>query len=559
MFPSLATLLAIDLRRARNAVKDMSWAVAAVAAVFSVLAGSLVIGAYLLFRRAFASVLSDPLSGALIARYVLELSFAVIFCLGSMSFVMSSFTFIFRSEENRPLAALPVEPLEIFIYRFAGATLLSAWPVFFIGLPALTALGVSLRAAADYYFFSLLLLALFVLFMSVTGALLSFVIAWFARRVSPGWLWLGELAVFAFILASLLHRVMPHALFTRFIVSSSAEASAAATAILALFSYLPSHPFVTAISAMLPFGPAEAGAGGAMFRIAVAVILAAAALMVLAGRYYLAVWQAQGEGGFLARPEDAPATGPRLLFPRLFRWKYGYLFEKEWLTLLRNPEDVSRAGFLLLLMFLYVLAMRGLASMDAMNGIEMRAWVMAFTFAAIGYFSLTLAMRFIYPSLSLEGRSAWVIWSSPLHIHELFSWKLFFWSALTAVPMLLAASLTIVLFGFPFWLGLFFVFAILAACVTLVSIALGQGSSFPDFHQSDPQMLATSPAGLAATVIGLAYLWVMLRYVRSFALVFLSGGGLDLKSAFGILIVSWAIIAAYWLAAPRRMEKLELP
>lgn len=538
----------------------MSWAVAVVAAVFSVLAGLIIIGAYFLFLRAFDSVLSDPLAGALIARYVLELAFAAVFVLGAMSFVLSSFTLIFRAGENRLLLSLPVEPLEIFIYRFTGVTLLAAWPVFFIGLPALTALGVALQASPAYYFFSLVLLALFVLLMATTGALVSFVIAWFARRVSSGWLWLGEIAVFAVLLANLLQRVMPRKLFTVFIVSTPAEAVAAAASILKLFDPLPSHPFVDAISAMLPFGPAGTSGGtAAVLKIAAAVILGVLALFWTARSFFLTVWQAQEEGGFLARPEDAPTPRPQRLFPRLFRWKYGYLFEKEWLMLLRNPEEVSRAGFLLLLLLLYVLAMRGLAVMEAMSGIEMQSWVMAFTFAAIGYFALTLSMRFVFPSLSIEGRSAWVVWSSPLHIHELFSWKLFFWSALITAPMLAAAGLTIVIFGLHFWLGTFFVFAVLGSCITLVAIALGQGSSFPDFRETDPQLLSTSPAGLAATGIGLAYLWVMLRYVRGFVLTYLASGHIEIKAVFGMLIVSWGVIAAYWIFAPRRMDRLELP
>jgi len=559
MLANLAVLFGNQSRIARKAMREVTWAAAAVAAVFLVLAAFILIASFLFFLRAFGSLLSDPLSGVLIARYILESAFAVVFCLGVMSFIVSSFTFIFRSDEIRLLAAMPVEPLELFIYRFAGATLLSSWPVFFIGVPALAALGIALAAPAEYYLFCLLLLALFVTLIAAVGALVSFLIAWFARRVSAGWIWLGEVAVFAVVLAALLHRIMPKALFSLFIVITPAGAGRAAEQIAAMFAPLPSHPFVDAISAMLPFGPVGQPAGPAMLKIAAGLVLCLVALLEIARRYFLPVWQRHEEGGFLARPEDAPAARHRLSFPRLFRWRYSYLFEKDLLSFVRDPEEVSRAGFLLLLLLFYILAIRSLAAMDAMNGLDPRSWGVALASAAIGYFALTMGIRFVFPSLSVEGKSAWVMWSSPLHIHEVFSWKLFFWSTVVSLPMLAVAGLTVAIFGMPFLLGTFFIFTVLCSSVSLMAITLGQGSSFPDFRSRDPQMLSTSAAGLAATAIGLGYLWVVTRYIHVFARKFLATGAVDVNAAFGILIVSFGVIAVYWLLAPRRMDSLELP
>lgn len=559
MLANLALLFDNQSRIARKAMKEVTGAAAAVAAVFLVLAAFILIASFLFFLKSFSSLLSDPVSGVLVARYVLESAFAVIFCLGVMSFMVSSFTFIFRADEMRLLAAMPVEPLELFIYRFAGATLLSSWPVFFIGIPALAALGVALAAPADYYLFCLLLLALFVILMAAVGALASFLIAWFARRVPAGWVWFGEVAVSAVALVALLHRMMPRSLFSLFTVTTPAGVGRTADRINAMFAPLPSHPFVDAISAMLPFGQAGQSAGPAMIQIAAGLVFCLIVLLEIAHRYFLPVWQRQEEGGFLAKPEDASAARPHLSFPRWFRWRYSYLFEKDLLTFVRDPEEVSRAGFLLLLLLFYILAIRSLAAMDAMNGLDPRSWGVALAFAAIGYFALTMGIRFVFPSLSVEGRSAWVMWSSPLHIHEVFSWKLFFWTAFVGLPMLAVAGLTVTIFGMPFLLGAFFIFAVLCSSVSLMAITLGQGSSFPDFRNRDPQMLSTSAAGLSATAIGLGYLWVVIRYVHAFARKFLATGVVDVNAAFGILIVSLGIIAVYWLLAPRRMDSLELP
>jgi ABC-2 type transport system permease protein len=559
MLANLAALFGNQSRVAKKAIREVTWAAAAVAAVFFVLAAFILIASFLFFLRAFGSLLADPVSGVLIARYVLESAFAVVFFLGVMSFIVSSFTFIFRADEIRLLASLPVEPLEIFVYRLAGATMVSGWPVFFIGVPALAALGIILAAPLEYYLFCLLLLVLFSALLAAVGALVSFIIAWFGSRLPAGWVWLGEIAAFAVVLAALLHRIMPRSLFSIFLVSTSAGARLAAERITDMFSWLPSHPFISAISAMLPFGPAGQAAGPAMLKIAGLLVITMMALLEVARRWFLPVWRQHEEGGFLARPEDSPARKPVGSFPRWFRWRYSYLFEKDLLSFLRDPEEVSRAGFLLLLLLFYILAIRALAAMNAMNGLDPRSWGVALASAAIGYFALTMGIRFVFPALSMEGKSAWVMWASPLHIHEVFSWKLFFWSATVSVPMLAVAGLTVAIFGMPFELAAFFVFAVLCSSVSLMAITLGQGSSFPDFHDRDPQMLSTSPAGLAATAIGLGYLWIVTRYVHVFARKFLAAGAVDINAGFGILIVSFGTIAIYWLLAPRRMDGLELP
>ncbi len=559
MFGSLALLFANQRLVVRKAFRDVSWATAVVAAVFVVIGAGIFAGAFMFFVASFTYLLTEPLVGALIARYVLESSFALIFLLGATSFVVSSVNHIFRSDEVRFLAAMPVEPLAVFVYRFAGAALLAAWPVIFLGLPAILALGVATGASAAYYLFCLIVLLLFVFFIAVTGGLLSFLAAWLAKFIGRSLLWFIEAVFFLALLASLVHHIIPRSLFNLFYVTTAEASAAAGERLSAMFRWLPSHPFAGAVSLVLPGSPSGRPVVDLIFWTAALVAVAALILLEAARRYFLPVWRIHEEGGFLARPEDAPSRVARRPFPRLFRWRYGFLFEKDWLTLLRNAEDLSRAGFLLMLMFLYILAARAIAVLEAFGRTELYAAVVAFAFAAIAYFALTIGMRFAFPSLSLEGKSAWVLWSSPVHIHEFFSWKFFFWSAVVGLPITLAAVVTALLFGLPVWLAIFFVYAALSAAVALTAVTLGQGSIFPNFRDRDPDTLSTSPAGLAAAAIGLAYIWIIAGYVRRFTLVYLLAGQIDRLSIFGILIVSWGVIILYWIAAPRAMDKIEFP
>ena len=556
MMPALRTLYRYRLHAVRKAAKEANWVQVAVAALFILLASAVIAASYFLFSRGFSFMLDDALAGPLIVRYVLEVSFALVFLLGTVSFVVSSFGMFFRNREVRLLGAMPVPPLTLFLYSFSGVLLLSSWPAFFLAAPALAALGVTLGAGFGYYFICLLVLALFIFSIALAGSILSFLLAPLVRRVPLGWLALLEGIAFAVIALAVIRRIVPRSVFGMFDVSTAAAASVAEARLEAMFAWLPSHYFVRLIAAVLPFGSAASLADAAALFASVAASFLL--LLAIARRWYFSLWQSHHATGFLARPEDAPEGRPRRPFPRLLRWKHGFLFEKEVLMLVRSPGDISRACFLLMLLVVYVLAARAISLMGAFSNVNLYAWVVAFAFASIGYFALTFGLRFVFPSPSLEGKSAWVLWSSPVHAHESHSWKFFFWTALLLVVLESVSTLISILFGLPFPLGQFLSFAVFLTTVSVVAITLGQGTMFPDFHQPDPDMLTTSPAGLAATALGLLFVWVMTRYVHQFTLTFLESGQVDTLAMFGMLVVALAVTGAYWALSVRAAEKTEV-
>jgi ABC-2 type transport system permease protein len=553
---TIGVLFKNQRRLARAWLRQANWATAVVAAVFLAIGAAVMAGAYWFFLHAFGILLADDLAGAVIARYVIEAALALIFTLGVMSFIVSSLSTLFAPSEMRFLVALPARPATLFAHRFIGAAHVASWPVFVIGLPAVLAMGVSLGAGTSFYLFAVAVLALFTLFIAEVGAVLSFILAALAARLSRPWLWFGECVLFLAAIIALLRRILPRSLFTTFFVYDPGQASAAWDRIGAIFSTLPSHWFADVFSLALPGAPAG-NALALVGAIAAALVVVAVALIILASAAYLPIWQSSEEGGFVAKPEDA-ARRPRLApFPRIFRYRHGFLVEREALGLLRSSEDMSRAGFLLMLLLLYLMAMGALGGMEEFDGLN--ATILAFAFVSIGYFAFTFAMRFVFPSISLEGRAAWTLWTAPVHIHEIFTAKLFFWSAAVGLPTVLTALLASLLLGLAAPMIAMFLISAVCASATVVAVALGQGAVSPNFRERSPDALTTSPAGLAATAVGLAYLLVLGRYIHRFSTAYLSAGRLDVASVFGVLVVSIAVVGIYWIVAPRAMERAEIP
>ncbi|MDD5251046.1 MAG: hypothetical protein PHT12_00255 [Patescibacteria group bacterium] len=554
MFKEVVQLADVRRLAARRAWREANWARMAVAAAFIVVGVVIAAGVFLLFRAFFVEIAGATEGPApLIVKYVLEASFATVLFLGVASFVASSIPLIYANGEVRLLAALPVEPSALFMHRFLLAASLSVWPVLVVGVPALAALGVAVHAPAPYYAFAAVALLLLSLTVALTGGLLSFVFAWLAALLPRSWLRLADGVLFVAMLFLFMRQIVPHALYRIFDVNGAAAIEASSQRLDAIFGWFPTHPLAQATLAFTqPSGQPAALAWNAL-AIAVALVL----MTLFAGRWYIALRQRFEEISFVAGYRGADGAAKQPPFPRLWRLGHGYIFEKEWLNFTRNPDQLARAGFLMLLLFFCLFALRAVAKLGGLDEPVMQSKAVAASFAAIGYFALALGLRFAFPALSQDGRCAWVIWSSPMHRHELFSWKYFFWCAVIAVPIIGAALVTIRLFGVPWPLAIGFLTAAACTVAAMVVVTLGQGCLYPDFRDRDPDELSTSPAGLAATAIGVGYVWVVTRYVRMMTLAYLMDGRFDAVALFGLLVVTVGIVAAYWVIASRALEHAE--
>jgi len=116
--------------------------------------------------------------------------------------------------------------------------------------------------------------------------------------------------------------------------------------------------------------------------------------------------------------------------------------------------------------------------------------------ALTGFVVASLAVRFFYPHLAQEGRSAWILMSSPYGARRLF-WVKFL--AGLSINVLVSQTLT--------WIALFFLKAdvpLVALCalaglclaVALTALAYGLGAIFPTYRTEHPAEIASEMGGL---------------------------------------------------------------
>jgi ABC-2 type transport system permease protein len=121
----------------------------------------------------------------------------------------------------------------------------------------------------------------------------------------------------------------------------------------------------------------------------------------------------------------------------------------------------------------------------------------------------SLAVRFLFPQMSLEGRRLWLTHIIPGGFKKLLMAKLVFYSALAVIIvdslLWISASNLQVSFSMRLWLA--GVGAI--AAVSLTGLTLGLGAKLIDIKAQDPARLVSSSSGAITLVLMLLYVGVV--------------------------------------------------
>ncbi|HEX9109359.1 MAG TPA: hypothetical protein VF832_19085, partial [Longimicrobiales bacterium] len=184
-----------------------------------------------------------------------------------------------------------------------------------------------------------------------------------------------------------------------------------------------------------------------------------------------------------------------------------------------------------------------------------------------GFVLAAVAARFLFPAISLEGRTLWLLRSSPLELRRLLWTKLW----VNATPLLvLALALTtatnLVLAVGPFMMALSLA-SIVVITFTIAALALSFGALFPQFDTDNAAEISTGFGGFLFMMVTTAYLglvitaeaWPVYAFLRArLAGRGLEQGGLLVAGGLGFaLLVSLTAIVLPLRLAVRKIGELE--
>ncbi len=495
--PSLRLLLAPRMLAVRTALRRGR----AKVVILTVVTAGFWVGSFVFFERTLSYFQTITALGPVLTQRLLVMLFVSFFAVLVISNVVTALSTFYLAPEVRLLLAAPIPSRRVHDARFVETAVASSWMVVLFGLPAFFAYGVVYRASALFYLGTVVTLVPFLLIPAAIGVLVTtaLVLAFPARRARDA------LVVATVALAAVgyltLRLIRPERL-------ASPSELAGFAAFLAAFD-APASPYLpTTWAAEILIALLGAQAGEPWFYLGLLATTAGVLYLVSASvveRIFLTAWSRAQEGrtrarrGWLLAQVLPRLTAPLPRVPAL-------VLSKDITVFFR---DASQWSQLLLLGALVVVYVYNFSVLPIDDGTPLAATlrdVVAFCNLGLAAFvTASVAVRFVYPSVSLEGRAWWVLRSAPVTLATLW-WSKFL---VAFLPLTVLGEVLIVVtnryLGVAPGLTLIFMATLLFVIAAIVSLGLAFGAAYPRLDSNNAAQIATGFGGVVymVTCLGL--------------------------------------------------------
>jgi ABC-2 type transport system permease protein len=438
-----------------------------------------------------------PDLGPFLAGKLLGIILVGFFSLLLLSNIITALSSFFLARDLDLLVAAPVDWLTLYGAKLLETGVNASWMVVLMATPMFAAFGVAYHGGP---LFPLIVIAVFVPFL-VVPAVVGSAITLLLVNIFPARRTRDILSVIAVLAAGgivLLFRIVRPERLARpegfrslmeFVTILRTPTS----------PFLPSEWVQRSVLGWLNYRPDWVSVYLLWSTAAAAFVLGA---LLHRRLYMIGFSKAQESGQRFARESAAGRAGHRALRPlgNLRR----ELVLKELRLFFRDTTQWSQLILLAVLVVVYVfnikyLPLRGEGiTFFLVNVVPFLNLVLA------GFVLASIAARFIFPSVSLEGRTLWLLRSSPMPVRDLLWAK--FWVGTT--PLLLLAlgivGVTDALLQVSDFMFAVSVMTIAFMTLALSGMALGFGTLFPQFETENAAQIPTSFGGLVFMIASIA-------------------------------------------------------
>ncbi len=439
--------------------------------------------------------------GPLLAGKLLGLMLVTFFSILLLSNVITALSSFFLAKDLDLLVSAPVDWLRVYLAKLLETVLASSWMVALMAIPMLAAYGIAYRGG---WAFPLLAVAVFVPFLvlpSAVGSALTLLLV----NVFPARRTRDILSVIAGVTAAgivLLFRLV------------RPERLARPEGFRSLVEFV--SVLRTPTSPLLPSEWAQRTIMGALTGhqdwLALYLLWTTAAVAVTCGAllhrtlYLHGFSKAQESAQRVIQAGRWSALGQQLLAPLgVLRRE---LVVKELRLFFRDTTQWSQLILLAVLVVVYVFNIKFLplhgegVTFFLVNVIPFLNLVLA------GFVLASIAARFIFPGVSLEGRTLWLLRSSPMPVRDLLWAKFWVGTAPLLVLAIGIVGVTDYLLQVSAFMFLVSVLSITLLTFAVSGMAIAFGTLFPQYETENAAQIPTSFGGLlfmmaSITLIGI--------------------------------------------------------
>jgi len=456
---------------------------------------------YIGFCRVLIYLREVPLLGPILVIKLLSMVFLTFLAMLLFSNVITSFSTIYFSSDLPFLLSTPLPFRATFGIKFLETLIYSSWMVVLAFSPFLLAYGKTYSLEVPFYLQVLLVLIPFLVVAGGSGIIFSLILMHFfpARRTKDILL---VLAVFSGGALYLLFRFLQPEKLVR------PEAMGSLVSYLSVMrtpvsKFLPSFWITQAVA----FATHKDFFGyikffSILFSVAGGIFLIN---FLLASRIYYSDWATAQEGVGQGLKNDIIGEVIRF-FSKGFSRQVRALIEKDTKLFFRDTGQWSQLFLLGALVIVYLFNIYKLP----LDTLYLKSLVSFLNIGLAGFVLAALALRFVYPAISLEGTSFWIIKSSPLTPGRFLKEK--FWISL--LPLLILGGVLVLvsnlLLKADIFMTLLSLLSVEVIVVGLTSLAVGMGALYPKFQVENISEIESSLGGLLFMVYALFYVGLII-------------------------------------------------
>ena len=470
--------------------------------------------------------------GELLVQKLLSITFLVFLGLLMFSNIVTVFSTFYLAEELDFLMTKPVPKDSLFTARYIESLTQSSWVIFLFGAPIFFAAGAGLGAGVEYYFILLGILVPFVAIPTAIAALIALfmtnILA--ANRTRDAMLFLG-VAAFAILFVTI-RALRPERLLNPESFSSIGE-------MLRLLSaptsrWLPSDWCMDIIVPVL-YQRSEIDTMSLALLVTTPIALYFLAAWAHRPFYYRGFSKAQeGRHGqsLVTQMRDwalkRQASARRSLDDRLAALRsepekivsaLRELVRKDQRIFVRDASQWSQILVVIAIMIIYLVNYKyfEIAADERLLG---DVGLFYFNLAACGFVVVALNGRFVFPTVSVEGRSFWLILQAPITLERFLigKWLGGVLPVLIVGQALIWASNILVLQNPVFSL----LASLIILCISLgvSGMGVGIGAVYPQFHNPNAAKIASSFGAVIYMILAMFVVLSVLVFSFRFTMYF---------------------------------------
>lgn len=440
--------------------------------------------------------------GDLLALRLLSMILLTFFSILLFSNIVTALSTLYLSSELTLLLAAPVKTEQVFRAKFIETAIDSSWMVMIYGLPVFLAYGAVFNASTGYY----IGVVATILPLLAIPASLGLVITMLLVNTFP-----ARRARDILVLMGLLFFVVMYILFRMLRPERLVDPDAFPTIVQYLTAMRnPVSPLLPSSWATEALTPLLRSGHGSAFYLLMLWSTAFSGFVIaewVGSRIYRHGWSRSQEGKRAVISRSRVADIFFRLASAPFPERMKALVQKDLKIFFRDTSQWSQLFLLLALMVVYIYSFKFLPLDRAqIPSFFLKNLISFLNLGMVGFVVSAVSVRFVFPSVSIEGEAFWIIKSSPMSISE-FLWAKF-WSNL--IPLLVLAEVLIVISNMllrvtPFMMGLSAATAFLMT-FGITAMGVGLGAVFPRFRYENAAQIPTGFGGIVYMLISMTFI-----------------------------------------------------